>query len=213
MDSTAIARWADEHSSSSPGQLFPQAHAENLDRWIRAADSLKSLCRQDFAAAGQSDARFRAALLPPGTTTGVAGVIVDGIVQRVFKTIASKYKETDAAAEKQQVWSELDAARQVLNSNPDKLLIQGAGLTYADIGLACAINTAADLKTKLLPTDPGVRHSSNTPAAAAEEKQQPATVCTPIMQQLLQDFDDLVQWAADTTKRHWEKGPGRKSLF
>eukprot|EP00879_Flechtneria_rotunda_P012585 GHRR01013142.1.p1 GENE.GHRR01013142.1~~GHRR01013142.1.p1 ORF type:complete len:251 (+),score=69.89 GHRR01013142.1:324-1076(+) len=192
MDSTAVARWADEHSSN-PGKLFPKGAAEESKRWVKASNSLLSLFRRELAAAGSAQPAIVDAMLPP-SVTGLNRVLGKFVMTTFFKKLVVKYEDVDQSAQYDQVRAELLAARQTLADNTDKLLIPAAGLTYADIAFAVAVNKVAQLNVMKLP---------------AEKDAQPQTIatCAPEMNKILQEFGDLVQWAADLIKQHWVAGP------
>jgi hypothetical protein len=141
-----------------------------------------------------------------------------------------------AAADCAQVAADLSAAAAAVAAHPNKLLLPGSSqLTYAEIALATALQKAAELN-KPLPPEPAVSSAaaantstSKAPGAAstgdastgaagtgdaaagntagAEE----VAYCIPLIQQLLTQFPELLQWAQDTAQQHWAAGTSMPS--
>lgn len=212
-DSTDIARWADAHSSS-PGQLFPADRLKEVDRWLQAADALMSLFRREMAEAGLKEPRIVDSMLPPGLS-GLSLVVARYSVRCIFQRLATKYKQDDAAAQADQVAADLAAAAAAIAAHPAKLLLPGSSrLTYAEIALASALNKAAETNKPLSAAAASSSSTEKAAGAAAASAGDAASAaaaetmadCMPVVQQLLQQFPELLQWGRDTAQQHWAAG-------
>uniref|UniRef100_A0A383VMC5 GST N-terminal domain-containing protein n=1 Tax=Tetradesmus obliquus TaxID=3088 RepID=A0A383VMC5_TETOB len=221
-DSTDIARWADAHSSS-PGQLFPADRLKEVDRWLQAADALLSLFRREMAEAGLKEPRIVDSMLPPGLS-GLSLVVARYSVRCIFQRLATKYKQDDAAAQADQVAADLAAAAAAVAAHPAKLLLPGSSqLTYAEIALASALNKAAEVNKPLPPAAASSSAAANSTAkaagaaaasagdAASAAAAETMADCMPVVQQLLQQFPELLQWARETAQQHWAAGASMPS--
>eukprot|EP00878_Enallax_costatus_P026498 GHUV01028440.1.p1 GENE.GHUV01028440.1~~GHUV01028440.1.p1 ORF type:complete len:121 (+),score=40.04 GHUV01028440.1:600-962(+) len=117
------------------------------------------------------------------------------MVRMTFKKWINKY---GAKADQDKVLSELRAAQQQINSNPNRLLLASSTApSYADIALATAINFAAGFKKRPVG-------GTNAASSGAEGVvQQSVADVIPEFRLVLSDFRELVDWSADLAKKHW----------
>eukprot|EP00878_Enallax_costatus_P037464 GHUV01042321.1.p1 GENE.GHUV01042321.1~~GHUV01042321.1.p1 ORF type:complete len:247 (+),score=54.34 GHUV01042321.1:571-1311(+) len=199
MDSTGIAKWADQHSRSSTdnARLFPEGCEEEVDRWVQAVDQASSWLRQGLANAGVNNPAVTAALLPPGTS-GLGALIGRNMVRMSFTRVVKKYGPEDSKADQDKALSEIRAAQRQIKFNPNRLLLANSTApSYADIALATAFNFLAGFKKR------PVGNINAASSGAEGVVQQSMADVIPEFQLVLSEFGDLVDWSADLAKKHW----------